>query len=275
MHEQEEIVFGLIVGTFLFLFLSLCLLAFFILFKNSKKRYKEEKKNMELAYKNELANINIEIQENTLKYISRELHDNVGQLLTVAKIHLNTLSKYPEKRTDDKISETGGIIEMAVNELRLLTKTLNPEKITQIGLLNALELEIERIKKLEVFKINLKIEGETFNLGSDNEIILFRIVQEFIANAIKYANATELKLMLNYNIDSFELAITDNGKGFDMNDSSNFGSGILNIKSRANLIKADCDYNSQLDQGTFLKILLKQFNETSIINSSTEIIRSQ
>jgi two-component system, NarL family, sensor kinase len=263
MLDQEEIVFGLIIGTFLFLFLSICLLSFFILFKNSKKRYKEEKKNMELAYKNELANINIEIQENTLEYISRELHDNVGQLLTVAKIHLNSLSKYPEKRTDQKIIETSGIIDMAVSELKLLTKTLNPEKINQIGLISALELEIERIKKLEVIATSFIIEGENFNLGADKEIILFRIVQEFIANSIKYSEATDLKLLLKYTADKFELNISDNGKGFNINDTSNNGSGIANIKSRANLIKAECNFSSNLNNGTILQIFFKYQTESN------------
>lgn len=267
MFEQEEVIFALIIGTFLFLFLSICLLAFFILFKNSKKRYKEEKKNMALAYKNELANINIEIQENTLKYISRELHDNVGQLLTVAKIHLNSLSKYPEKRSDAKITETGGVVEMAISELKLLTKTLNPEKIKQVGLLASLELEVERIKKLEVLDVHFEIRGDTFKLVDDNEIVVFRIVQEFIANSVKYAKATQLNLRLAFSTNLLELDISDNGNGFNINEQTNQGSGILNIRNRAELIKAECIFSSEKNNGTNLKLVVKNSLQSAMIKA--------
>lgn len=251
MHE-EEVAFAIIIGTLLFLFLCICLLLFFVLFKNSKKRHFEEKKRLELSYKNELANATIEIQENTLLNVSRELHDNVGQLLTVAKIHLNSLVKYPEKRTDEKITETGNVVELAINELRALSKSLNTDKIKQLGVVYALRMELERINKLEVIKSYSAIEGSPYPMGEDIEIIIFRIIQEFIANTIKYAEATRLEVRLNYAPHKFRLEIKDDGKGFDVSDQKNVGSGILNIKNRAALISAECQFHSGLNEGTTL-----------------------
>ena len=211
---------------------------------------------MQLAYDNELANATIEIQENTLGHISRELHDNVGQLLTVAKIHLNSLTRYPEKRTNEKITETGDVVEKAINELRTLSKTLNPEKIKQFGLLDAVKLELSRINKLEIIQTNFVLNDEHRTLGADIEIIVFRIIQEFIANTIKYAKATQINIVLNYGSDKFVLEINDNGQGFNIHDQMGLGSGILNIKNRAALMEAECVFESEYDKGTSLTLTI-------------------
>ncbi|HRG52981.1 MAG TPA: histidine kinase [Bacteroidia bacterium] len=261
MQQQEEVAFALIIGTVLFLFLCFCLLLFFILFKNSKKRHIEEKKRLELAYKHELANVTIEIQEHILEQISRELHDNIGQLLTVARIHLTTVVKHPEKRTNEKLQEANSVVDMAISELRILSKMPNTDKIKQFSLLNALTMEIERINKLESVKTILLIKGEIVPFGSDTKIIIFRIIQEFICNTIKYANASELNIVLNYDNDNFVLDISDNGKGFDMNLRMNQGNGISNIKNRATLIGAVSEYKSGVE-GTSLKLTVKNFKNT-------------
>ncbi len=254
--QQDEVAFAVIIGTVLFLFLCVCLLLFFILFQHSKKRHIEEKKSIELTYKNELANATLEMQDNTLNYISRELHDNVGQLLTVAKIHLNSLSRHPEKRTDEKLAETGDVVEIAINELRNLSRSLNPEKIKQFGLLDALKLEIQRIEKLDYFKIDFEIKGTSRVLGADMEIIIFRIIQEFMANTIKYAEAGRVEIDLQYENDNFVLEMRDDGKGFNMEERSGAGSGIANIRNRAALLNAEFRFESVEHKGTslYLKI---------------------
>lgn len=261
MQQQEEIIFALIIGTFLFLFLCVCLLLFFILFKNSKKRHIQEKKSLQLTYKNELANATIEIQESTLQHISRELHDNIGQLLTVAKIHMNSITKYPEKRTDEKLKETNSILEMAISELKTLSKTPITSGIKQFSLINTLSIEVERINKLESTHAILIIKGDIKPFNVDIKIIVYRIIQEFICNTIKHAAATKLNIVLNYNNDSFVLEIADNGKGFNMLDKLKCGAGVSNIKNRAALIGADCIFNSG-EGGTRLKITINNYTQT-------------
>ena len=258
MEQQGEVGFALLIGTILFLFLCISLLLFFILFKNSRKRHLEEKKSLELAYKHELANVTIEIQEQILAQISRELHDNIGQLLTVAKIHLKTVLKHPEKRTNDKLQETNNVVDMAITELKILSKMPGTDKIKQFSLLNALTVEVERINKLEYVKAILMIKGEIVPFSSDTKIIIFRIIQEFICNTIKYASASELNIILNYDNDNFVLDIADNGKGFDMNNTENFGNGVANIKNRAMLIGAACVYKSGVE-GTSLTLTIKNY----------------
>lgn len=218
----------------------------------------EEKKRLELAYKHELANVTIEIQESILENISRELHDNIGQLLTVAKIHLNTIVKHPEKRTTEKFIETNNVVDMAISELRILSKTPGTDKIKQFSLLNALSIELDRINKLESVKVLLMIKGEIVPFSADTKIIIFRIIQEFICNTIKYASASELNIILNYDIDNFVLDIADNGKGFDMNSKMHQGSGISNIKNRAALIGAACVFKSGVE-GTSLTLTINNY----------------
>lgn len=256
MHEQEEVAFAVIIGTILFFFLCVCLLLFFILFQNKKKRHVEEKNGLRLAYENELVNATMEIQENILSHISKELHDNVGQLLTVTKIHLNTMTRSPEKRTDEKVKETSDVISMAIDELKTLSKTLSPEKIKAFGLEEAINLELIRINKLDIIKTEFIIKGESQSLGPDTEIIVFRIIQEFIANTIKYAKATKINITFNFDNGLFLMEINDNGIGFNLDDRTILGSGILNIKNRAALIATDCIFESKNEKGTYLKLTI-------------------
>ncbi len=142
--------------------------------------------------------------------------------------------------------------------LKTLSKTPGTNKIKQFSLLNALTLEIEQINKLESVKVILLIKGEIEPFNPNTNIIMFRIMQEFICNTIKYAAATYLNIILNYDNDSFILEISDNGKGFDLDKQANSGNGITNIKNRAQLIGALCSFKSSV-AGTSLTLTINNY----------------
>jgi two-component system NarL family sensor kinase len=252
MHKQEEVAFAVILGTIVFFFLCLCLLMFFIVLQNNKKRHVNEQKRIRLNYENELANVTLEIHEAILSHISKEMHDNVGQLLTVGRIHLNTMCRFPNKITKEKIEETFSVVDMALHELRLLSKTFSPENIQSIDITDALQLEIARINKLEIIKTELHVTGKVSELHSETKTIVFRIIQEFIANTIKHANASEIRILLNYSVEKLTVDISDNGCGFHMEDKILEGSGISNILIRCKLIGDHYKFKSEPNGGTHL-----------------------
>lgn len=209
----------------------------------------EEKKNFE----REITESQIEIKEQTLRNIGWELHDNIGQLLTLAKIQLQKIEHQNTKELNDNLTNI-------LNEVRALSKVTNPDYISHITLEEALKLEIERFNRLNYIVSSLSINGDSFLINPKAEIIIFRILQEFFSNTIKHSKATKLDVEIEYvdAINRITIIAKDNGRGFDIASSTEEGMGLINLKKRANLIQADIKLISKVNFGTQLIISYKQ-----------------
>ncbi len=230
---------------------SLCVIIvfLFIIFQKKKNvlllKQAEDKKQFE----KEINESQVEIREQILRNISWELHDNIGQLLTLAKIQLQNVAENPEN-----ISEVRDNLTNILNEVRSLSKVINPDFITNINLGDAVQLEINRFNRLNYIKSNLIIEGEPFDIDPKAEIVIFRILQEFFSNTVKHSRATELTVLLRYEDNTISIQAADNGKGFEIQSISKNGIGLNTMKKRGLLINADVNIESQINVGTKLSI---------------------
>jgi signal transduction histidine kinase len=227
---------------------------FFIAFQRRKNRFLIDRLEAQQKFKEELANSQLEIQEQTFKNIAWELHDNVGQLLSVANLQLNMLMNAPPEKIQGQIKETKDVIVATVEEVRSLSKTLNTDVILNNGLVKSIEVELERFNRLNFLQTELKIEGHEQTLKNEDEIFIFRIVQEFFSNVIKHARANKLFVHLYYKNDNLEITVSDDGGGFDTKQTR-ISSGLQNMKSRAELIGAKFELNSKIGEGTTLFII--------------------
>ncbi|PID67697.1 MAG: histidine kinase [Flavobacteriia bacterium] len=227
----------------------------FILFQRKKTAMTLEQREKERMYEETISKSSIEIREHTLKGIAWELHDNVGQLLSLAQLELNILKSKPGNY-QDKISEIANIVGTSLSEIRLLSKTLNPEFISNVGLIDSIQLEIDRFNRLNYIDAQMSIEGEPYQVSNKDQVILFRIIQEFFSNTIKHAQASELRVTLIYQPDNLEITVADNGIGFDISRVEQ-GSGLMNMKSRIQMINAKLEIISG-EKGT--KIVMKYPN---------------
>lgn len=247
MQENGDLV--LIISTFLVLFIVLALVILFTVFQKKKNSLVEKQLEEQKRFEREIAETQIEIREETLRNISWELHDNIGQLLTLAKIQL-------QNATEANIAEVSGTITKGLNEVRALSKLINPEAINEINLSEAVQLEIDRFNRLEFIKSSLTIVGKEIEIDNKATIIIFRILQEFFSNTIKHSKASELKVSLNYTDSQLSILAEDNGVGF-LSDVKREGIGLSNIKNRAKLIGADALFTSEKGNGTSLQINYK------------------
>ncbi|WP_299622597.1 ATP-binding protein [uncultured Tenacibaculum sp.] len=245
MQTDQRLVF--ILTTLIVVLMALVVITLFVVFSRKKNRLLREKATEKKRFEREIAETQIEIREETLRNISWELHDNIGQLLTLAKIQLQNAT--PESLDD--ISET---ITKSLNEIRSLSKLINPEFIKNIALKDALQLEIERFNRLQFINASLKIVGEEKELNQKHGIILFRILQEFFSNTIKHARGSKLEVCLEFNSDKLTIKAIDDGIGFNMEDIQKKGIGLENMKTRAKLINADINLESKPNYGTELNI---------------------
>ncbi|AFL82023.1 histidine kinase [Aequorivita sublithincola DSM 14238] len=253
MLKKEEVLLLVYFITIIFL-LVIFVIVFFIAFQRRKNKFLKERYEAERRYQMELADSRIEIQEQTLKNIAWELHDNVGQLLSVVNIQLNVLMNAVPEKFNSQISETKGLVQDTVQEIRSLSKVLNNDVVLKNGLLESLQVELDRFIRLKYLKASLKITGDIVPLNSANEIIIFRIIQEFLSNVIKHAKATKLCVHLDYNEKTLKVTIEDDGVGFDISEKT-ANSGMLTMSKRAELLKAEFSITSKIGKGTqlFLK----------------------
>ncbi|MCB0451547.1 MAG: histidine kinase [Aequorivita sp.] len=235
------------------LFFTIFSIVFVVAFQRRKNKFLKERYEAEQRYQRELSDSQIEIQEQTLKNIAWELHDNVGQLLSVANIQLNVLMNAIPKSFHDQVSETKSIVQETVQEIRTLSKVLNNDVVLKNGLLKSLQMELDRFNRLDYLKATLKISGDIVPLNNASEIIVFRILQEFLSNVIKHAKASKLFVHLDYQEKALEIVAEDDGVGFDVSQKTN-SSGMETMHSRAELLNAKFSIVSEIGKGTRLFI---------------------
>lgn len=244
--DQKEIA-GLVSVVVLLLLVTI-IIVLFIVFVRRKNKLLEEQEEAKKHFDRELGESQIEIREETLRNISWELHDNIGQIMTLAKIQSQLAMHKPELMAE--VSETIG---NGINELRALSKLINPEALKSLSLREAISLELERFNRMKFIEATLKVEGGHQSIESNTEIIIFRILQEFFSNTIKHSRATKLNVLLKYTDQALTISSKDNGVGFqNSNDFS--GIGLKNMKTRAQLINAEFKITSEKNKGTALQL---------------------
>ena len=193
------------------------------------------------AFEKQLLQSQIEVQESTYTAMSKELHDNVGQLLSSAKMMLGVLQIEEEKPSETLkiVSQTVG---MAITEIRTLSKSFSKEWLEQFDLVENLATEVKRINTAQQLTIHFTTV-EKLALISNRQIILFRIIQEAMQNAIRHAFPKNIYINISVNQSTITIVVEDDGKGFDTNCKSN-GLGTLNMRQRAHLLNGNVTWTS-------------------------------
>lgn len=249
-----------IVSTITFLLLSVLIVTFLFLFQKRQTQNRQEKANLHAQYQQEILQSQLEIQNQTLQHISGELHDNIGQLLSVARLHLNMLEE-EETATPAQIREVNNVIDKTIQELRGLSKSLDGDFVKDFGLMESLSHELLRIRATGKYQTEIVIEGDPYRPEGQKEIVLFRVVQEILNNALKHAAAKHITVTLRYDPTQFILTVQDDGKGFDLDtvmsrDMSQSGAGLRNIKRRTELVGGSCKMESTPGHGTKVTLQL-------------------
>lgn len=229
-------------------------IVFFVVFLKRKNKLLLDKIAQEQAFEKEIVLAQTETQEQTLKNIGWELHDNVGQLLSFASMQLSILKMQADEDLRNKFKDTSDALSQSLHEVRQLSRTLNNEVVLNIGFEKSIDNELKRLKKMKFAKAELIVLGAKKPFENrQHEIILFRILQEFLSNSVKYSEAENLNITLNYKPDNLIIIAKDNGKGFNINTVQK-GAGLLNMQSRAKLVNAQLHLQAEVGKGVELTI---------------------
>ena len=255
----SEVILILVGSTFIILVLVGLVIAALFINQKRKFRHRLELSDLRNEYDRELLQTQLEIQSQTFETISRELHDNVGTLLSIAMVHLRS---NPDQASPQQamLAEVESLVNEAMDTLRDISKSLNAENITRTGWQKSFFNELERINRSKLFSIQSSVTGVPFNIEAPKQIILFRILQETMNNIVKHSEATSVQVSIEYAGDDLTVTINDNGKGMDRISqfASAGGAGIRNMKARAAMLPADFNITSDYGSGTTVMIRYTQ-----------------
>jgi signal transduction histidine kinase len=252
---DNDIYIMIISVTVVLLILLVFIVSFLFIYKSRQARHQAEMESVKEKYNQEILKSELEIKEQTLKNISEEIHDNVGQVLSLVVLNLSAIELGNPVKAAVKIENTIKMVEKAVADLRNLSKTLDAENIANLGLSSIIKFELELLEKTGVYQTALEISGEEKRLNGQKELVLYRIIQESLNNIIKHAKANFINIILNFSKTKLLIEITDDGIGFDIskNVHKNIyrnGAGINNMKRRAGLISGHFEIKSIPSIGT-------------------------
>ena len=252
---MQEAPFKLII-TVLSASLFLCLLVgagilLYRIFLKRKNALLVENAQLKMTHERKLLQTQLDIQEHTFNKISEEIHDNIGQKLSLVRLQLNALET---SRLEERIAVTDALLETAIAELRSLSHNLNSNYIREVGLEEALRQLFSYIDRTGRYKVDFDPDNG-WSLDEEKSIILYRIIQELIQNIFRHAEARAISMRMFTDETKLFIKLKDDGRGFDTKESAN-GIGLQNVMSRAKIIDADIQINSSIGAGTTVTIQL-------------------
>ena len=258
-QKQEDLLLTIVIATLFFLLIGIFYLLLVFMFYQKQRKNKLEKEEMKHQFEQTMLQAQLEIQENTLNYISGEIHDNIGQILSLTRINLNILAESTPSETLNKIDN---LLGKAIRDLRHLSHNLNSSNLLDLGIIEALNQLLQQIEKTGKFKTELIANQSILDfISTDNSLILYRMIQELLNNIIKHANATKITISIKM-IDPkiCLLTVSDDGKGFDISAvlHQKKGIGLRHIFSRAKMINATVTIHSNKPTGTNILIEIKK-----------------
>jgi len=200
----------------------------------------------------------IQAQEEERKRVAREIHDGPAQSLANVALRSELIEKILMQEEIEKarteLKELKIMLRDSVADVRRIIFDLRPMALDDLGLIPTLKKYIENVSNQSKIEIQLKTFGKEVRLPSLMEVAIFRLVQESLNNVVKHSKATECLLKVEFQKERIFVIITDNGVGFDMNQQSKDGFGLLGMKERMKLLEGDIVIHSSVGKGT--KLLL-------------------
>jgi two-component system NarL family sensor kinase len=248
MKTEVEVV--MILGFILMLAITSFVVLFILRYRQKQREHILEKQKMESKFKEDVMQIKVEISEQLLQKLSMEIHDNVCQSLTLAKIQLSMLDSSSLQDTRENGIE---LIGRALNDLRQMAYSMKGISFHDSGILKAIEKESEWIIIPEKRIVSTKWHVPFPEIPHDKQLILYRSVQELLNNCAKHSEATLVELSFYEEKKNFVLEVCDNGKGIQKDSGG--GMGLANIIERMTMIGGTAIFSNREGVGTCVKLI--------------------
>lgn len=239
-------------------FVALSGIIIFVLFFYQKKRYvhKQQLVTMQNTFAQELLKTQLETQDYTFHQISEELHDNVGQLLSTTKMLIG-ITERNLQYTPDSLKTASETLGKAIHDLRSLSKSLSNEWLHLFNIVDNLKAELDRLNAARQVTVKFNTNSPNLPLEPQQQVMLFRVMQEALQNCIKHAQATEIGISIKLEENGVYLCLADNGQGFDAGAGGvKNGLGIMNMRHRIKLLGGTIEWVTNINNGTKVEVWL-------------------
>jgi len=245
-----EVIIAVLFGSLILALIGVFMFVMVIVYQKRKIRNIREQQRLITEYEQAVLKAKVEMREETLKYVGQELHDNVGQVLSLIKLYLSR----PELQ---KQTDSTQLIDQAILDIRSLSQDLNINRVEQYSLNDFIEQELNKVHKSGLVKTSFESEGTCEPLNIQPRLMISRIFQECISNILKHAEAKHIFVKLLTKAGSCTLSVRDDGVGFETT-AVQHGSGLINMYDRVKLIGGDIEIMSSLGAGTEIKLRIPQ-----------------
>jgi two-component system sensor histidine kinase UhpB len=197
-------------------------------------------------------------QESERLRIARELHDEVGQTLTAIALQA-------ERAVGDRAAETRSLADIvlaihhSLEDVRRIARELRPEALDDLGLVDALISLCVRIERQSVLRVVREMEGDLPSMTSEVELVVYRVAQEALTNALRHAEASQVRVALGRSPDGIVLSVTDDGRG--LSEHVRGAGGLAGMQERALLIQAKLEISSVPGDGVEVRLRLPSTDE--------------
>ena len=253
-------------GTIGMLALTIGLIVFIIFHQRKVIRYQLRLQRMEQDQQKLLLNASIRLQEEERQRIAADLHDDAGPLLATARLYLNENLVNLDKTTQlQSIYNAKQIIDDTIQLIRNISHSLMPPTLKNFGLESAVNDLFQKISGSGSMNASSRFHDYRERLQAENELIIFRVIQELVNNILKHSNASFIHLTQNTSGEKFFIRLHHDGRGITQNDfnklnKSNVGLGLKNIQSRLKVLHGKIFFEKDMSQ-TYYKVTIELIKE--------------
>lgn len=255
--NQVYLIIGVAIASILLL--GGAIILFVLYYQKRMVQEKFQRQVMEIDFHKKMMEASLESQENERRRVAADLHDSIGAMLSTIRLSFLTYAR--QSNTDkDSISESKKMIDDTIDSVRRISRDLMPSTLEKFGLSQAVKEMCERFESTSSMPIVFEESGEQKSLSKKHELMIFRIVQELINNALKHSGASSIKVTFR-NSDNLTVVVEDNGKGFDIQHhlqdrTAGKGLGLFNIENRARVTGAEILFESQENKGSKTTLII-------------------
>jgi two-component system NarL family sensor kinase len=242
-----------LIGALLFGLVVVFFIAFILMYSKAQRKMLDEK----AALRKAILQAEIEMREQTLKQVSQELHDNLGQLTSLISLNLKVLRMNAEGDFSNRISETQTLVTQLIHDVKNLSYSLSGKRINQYGLGALLQREVDRVRRTGLVHIQADLNEELISkIPTIKALGIFRIIQELFNNTLKHSQATLCTLIFEEVNDQIHIQFTDNGVGFNLHSRKLDTRGLNNMAERCHQMGGQFQIDSSLGNGVIVNVYL-------------------
>lgn len=215
-----------------------------------------KKQQLLLELQNKELSVRFDERELMMTQVSKEVHDNIGQIVHLSRMHLHEIEISATNEYQLKlIRYVSELTDLLINNTNHISHSLNSDFIKTRGLARVLEDDLEQIKSSSNIACHLHVEGRNSFLEPEQKLIIYRIAQEAIRNSLRHAQASSLEISLYYTDTKFHMTIQDDGRGFDLAKAKEKGMlGLGNMNQRTKLLNGTLTIQTSETKGCMIRL---------------------